>query len=430
MKELGRGKISVGVEDIEYGEGRTLRRMAVMNKLKWEFELRQHTPMIHFQPTDSGVCLRATEVKPKFDRFLLENKDFTESQIKKWFYIAEDGQLASQIKMRFRAEGEMARSYTYEKKQGIKIPRGSIDTINPLYFGNLGCTAREDVKETIFYQNGLKGTVICFDEEFLEIVKEYIPAFFLFHNFGTRQNKGFGSFSVSGKCRVECIMDVVQKYMPNAFYLDYQTLGKGQGASAEERLNDIGIIYSLIKGGIYLNKEHYYKSALLRYYQERGIAHEKKVIEQCLFGEERKENIHNPHFVRAVLGLTDSYSYRDDLRKGKVLVSNDDIKRYQSPIYFKVLGRYTLLFLSPLPEALKNAEFKFTLRKKEGVRSVKLTVPDFDIDDFMEWFADDFNHKDEIMKQGAEKPIRGSLKAAGNREFRRIEQLKLQRCRE
>ena len=36
-----------------------------MNKLKWVFDLRQHTPMIHFQPTDSGVCLRATEVKAK-----------------------------------------------------------------------------------------------------------------------------------------------------------------------------------------------------------------------------------------------------------------------------------------------------------------------------------------------------------------------------
>lgn len=401
-----------------------------MNKLKWVFDLRQHTPMIHFQPTDSGVCLRATEVKPKFDRFLLANKCFTKEQKEKWFCVAEDGRIASKMKMRFQAEGDIARSYTYEKKQGGKIPNGSIVRINPLYFGNQGCTEREDVKETIFYQNGLKGTVICFDAEFLEIVKEYMPVFFLLHNFGTRQNKGFGSFSVSGKNRVKCIMDVVKKYAPNAYYLDYQPLQKKQIVSPEERLNDISIVYGLMKGGINADKTQYYKSALFRYYMEKDIVHEKKVIKKCLFGEEKKENINNPYFVRAVLGLTDSYSYRDDVRKGTVSVSNDDIKRYQSPVYFKVLGRYTLLLLSPLPVALKNAEFEFTLQRKEAVHSIKLTVPDFDLEEFMAWFAEDFNNKEAIIKQGAEKPIRGSLKVADNEKFRRIEQLELRRCTE
>lgn len=405
-----------------------------MNKLKWVFDLRQHTPMIHFQPTDSGVCLRATEVKPKFDRFLLANKCFTKEQNKKWFYIAEDGQLASKMKMRFCAKGEVARSHVYERTHGEyhgkRIPKEIITEINPLYFGNQGCKERENFKETIFYQNGLKGTVICFDAQFLEIVKEYIPVFFLFHNFGTRQNKGFGSFSVSGENRVECILDVVQKYMPNTYYLDYQLLGKGKKVSAEDRLNDIGIIYGLMKGGININKAKYYKSALFRYYLEKGIVHEKKVIKQCLFGDGNKKNIRNPYFVRAVLGLTGRYSYRDNIRKGTVYVSNNDIKRYQSPIYFKVLGRYTFLFLSPLPEALKNAEFKFSLQRGKEVKSIKLAVPDFNIEEFMEWFADDFNNKEAIIEQGTEKLIRGSLKASGNEEFIRIEQLNLRRCRE
>lgn len=35
------------------------------------FTLRQHTPHIHFQDTDPRATLRATEIKPKLDRFLI-----------------------------------------------------------------------------------------------------------------------------------------------------------------------------------------------------------------------------------------------------------------------------------------------------------------------------------------------------------------------
>jgi len=43
-----------------------------MSKFKVEFTLKQHTPMIHFQADQSGATLRATELKPKLDRFLIE----------------------------------------------------------------------------------------------------------------------------------------------------------------------------------------------------------------------------------------------------------------------------------------------------------------------------------------------------------------------
>ncbi|MEL7223220.1 MAG: hypothetical protein AAGJ93_17980, partial [Bacteroidota bacterium] len=37
------------------------------------FHLKQHTPLIHFQHEQSGATLRATEVKAKLDRFILDN---------------------------------------------------------------------------------------------------------------------------------------------------------------------------------------------------------------------------------------------------------------------------------------------------------------------------------------------------------------------
>lgn len=40
--------------------------------MKKEILLSQQTPMWHFQSDQEGCCLRATEVKPKLDSFLLK----------------------------------------------------------------------------------------------------------------------------------------------------------------------------------------------------------------------------------------------------------------------------------------------------------------------------------------------------------------------
>ena len=39
---------------------------------KLEIKLKQHTPLIHFQHDQEGATLRASEVKPKLDRFIID----------------------------------------------------------------------------------------------------------------------------------------------------------------------------------------------------------------------------------------------------------------------------------------------------------------------------------------------------------------------
>ena len=39
--------------------------------IQLKFKLDQHTPMLHFQPAQQGATLRATEVKPRFDKWLV-----------------------------------------------------------------------------------------------------------------------------------------------------------------------------------------------------------------------------------------------------------------------------------------------------------------------------------------------------------------------
>lgn len=373
-----------------------------MNKLKWTFDLTQHTPMIHFQSSDDSVCLRATEVKPKFDRFLLEKECFTDDQKKEWFYAAEDGRLASKMKLRFRTKGKIVRR-------------------------------RENYVKTVFFKDGVKGTVLCFSGEFLEIVKRHIPVFFLLNNFGARQNKGFGSFSVAGGEVGGSICDVIREHEQNAFCLDYNVQGRRWDIPAEERLDDIGILYGLMKDGIdNKGKKLGHKGAIFRYYQDKGIINEKKVVKQYLFDGKSIKDIKKAYYVGVVLGLTKRFSYKDTM----VSVSNNAIERYQSPVYFKVLDRYTFLFLRPMPEALRGAKFKFSRKVREikkgkeiiKVKKINLTVPDLDIEDFMDWFAEDFNNKEQIEDLSTGDWVRGSLKAEDNDKFTRIEQLRLRRC--
>ena len=43
------------------------------NGIKLTATLESQSPMIHFQARETGAVLRASEVKPKLDRFLIKN---------------------------------------------------------------------------------------------------------------------------------------------------------------------------------------------------------------------------------------------------------------------------------------------------------------------------------------------------------------------
>ena len=82
------------------------------------FVLKQQTPMIHFQHADSGVVIRASEFKPKLDKFLLMKLNGNLSGKEKWFLKQADGNQeikAFNYKVRIFATGEPERSDTIER---------------------------------------------------------------------------------------------------------------------------------------------------------------------------------------------------------------------------------------------------------------------------------------------------------------------------
>ena len=86
-----------------------------------ELKLKQVTPMIHFQHDSCGATLRASEVKPKLDRYikrkyLAEHPNMTDEEkkaYKKWFIGETD---ALDYKMSIRAVGDLEKSNTIERE--------------------------------------------------------------------------------------------------------------------------------------------------------------------------------------------------------------------------------------------------------------------------------------------------------------------------
>ena len=66
---------------------------------KLEFTLKQHTPIIHFQHDQEGATLRATEVKPKLDRFIIEKVFHNEFEECKNFQVGYNPQEPSELRV-------------------------------------------------------------------------------------------------------------------------------------------------------------------------------------------------------------------------------------------------------------------------------------------------------------------------------------------
>ena len=166
---------------------------------KLTVELKQHTPIIHFQHDQEGATLRATEVKAKLDRFIWLQQwsdDFEKGSP----YLLGGKNASStelkELKEKFLVQGFRALDYKMSL-YASQIRRREIIGNIPLYFGNM---SKEDEakkeKHFVDSENTVVLEIICWDSTLRSIIKKEIPSFFNRTNFGTRQSKGFGSFEV------------------------------------------------------------------------------------------------------------------------------------------------------------------------------------------------------------------------------------------
>lgn len=400
--------------------------------------LKQHTPLIHFQHKEYGATLRASEVKPKLDRFIIEklgggNYDNVKNQVQRTYpqlFIPKDGVFALDYKLKIKAFGNRNEYLisSYIKKEG----KGTLDKYNILYIANSPYFAQENENKAVIKNrdewdkiprkgilyDGAELIFLAKDEvadssekkiNIIDIIKKYIQSFFVITNFGTRQDKGFGSFTISNDKESE-IENILKEEV--AFcYKSKDNYKKNDKPDFNLLFNEISAVYRKIKSGTILPK--YEKSSLMEYYDEKKIRWEKKYFKQQIIGKfknakgvvYRLKDFHRKakyndegmyKFVRAVLGLPGQYEFilenppMND-SKNKLVVTVDggeEVKRYKSPLTFKVINGYIYIIGDTVNPEILDREFKFYVNiDKEEYKDKPIgalyTPSTFNLDSFM-----------------------------------------------
>lgn len=338
------------------------------------YTLLAQTPLIHFQHDQPGATLRATEVKPKLDRFLIRKSRRDGVDLSGCFVGDTD---ALNYKMRMVSDGEAKIvSLGFKDENGRK-------TEYDIYYGNMGT---DSLKKKGVLGNA-KITITCMKPALLALVDKYIGEFFAVTNFGTMSNKGFGSFIVSEKKLSEPQISAALKER-------YGALKCYCVSSQGTHFKQIKVIYSILKSG--MNFRGYQRSLLFLYMHDKyDYGNEKAWLKQKgiapALGRNSDQHDEASYFVRALLGVGERIEFLNDLndRKDKVVVtisdSNKQIERLPSPIIFKVIGNSIYMVANRIDENIYGKTFTFESKMGRGTLKVptKAELGENFIDEFL-----------------------------------------------
>lgn len=277
-----------------------------MNVIKLKFSLKQVTPMIHFQDDDEAT-IRATELKPKLDRFILswlayekEEKKWTKQKIdseakmlkqtvkdlKDKAWLVDQYQVhqyhALNYKMRIKAENKVNRDFRYG---------------NAVYILNKGKykSSNKGKYKSSFYSKIIID-ITCFNQELANRIKELLPILIDLTAFGLQQSKGYGNFRVS-KINNQDYKDNIENNLLKAInhfksenILVYKLeLDKEKNDKINTdyavALNAIAEYNRFLKSGLRQDNEYIPSVIMKRYFKQdsNNIINEKKAMKQKLY---------------------------------------------------------------------------------------------------------------------------------------------------
>lgn len=341
-----------------------------MSNFKLTFKLKQHTPIIHFQHNQHGATLRASELKPKLDKFILikigkeklganktsdvyYDEGIKIAKHKKWL-IGNGDNPALDYKVRIDARG-LQNVKMYEKRND---KNGKWETLFPTFFANMGKLSQEELVNFTSFSD-IELNITSFVPTILDKIKDLFGEFLFITNFGTRQSKGFGSFCLAG-------LTLEETYRIS----EYLSINKSLIKSHEDIFNIINYYYQRLKSGI--NYSNHYKHSFLKLYlSDQNITWEKKWLKEKFIGLEKDHE--EKYFGRAMLGLVGNYSFINPKvkREGEVYpdhkvdieVKSEIIDRFKSPITFKPIEfkNEWRIYIIPeeVPEEMTSKEFEF-----------------------------------------------------------------------
>ena len=345
-------------------------------------KLKQHTPLIHFQHDQDGATLRASEVKPKLDKFILlilgmgnYQSGINQAKANGWL-VGKREHPALDYKMRIEATAvenwdiNERQKYTQRHEQRgkpfiqlgrekylAKVRRSDSKTIYdlkpyPSFFANMDSdySNPDEYRRFSFTDESIKMTLSSRDGRLYDYITnpDLLNDFFFQTNFGTRQSKGFGSYGIDKN-------DSSYRPRHSQYRFNIETDMWDDVVYIDEEYRKvfecIELFYKTLRGGINLKNGRgetlfYFKSLLYMYADEYLNAKwDKRKIKEEFYRIERKSKPYT-YDMRDMLGFSTSEQWlsfdRDSIEK-----SSEVADRMQSPILFKPIydedsGIYTI----------------------------------------------------------------------------------------
>lgn len=254
---------------------------------KLEFTLKQHTPIIHFQHDQEGATFRASEAKPKLDRFLIKKLQLTELVIRhhehvetpKYLYenyfINQGKQhLALNYKIfieiitgisnqnkesltkfeKIKLDDQGGERFKFDPKARDKIKRNDLG--EPVhergpglkgFFGNLD---KESERKELIIAKEIRIRFSSINKDLLDSIEKNFEEFLFLNNFGSRPTKGFGSLFLKNN-----------NYNGNAYYSYFDIEIHGANNALFDQMSQlferINLFYSALRSGINLKSPVY-----------------------------------------------------------------------------------------------------------------------------------------------------------------------------
>lgn len=404
--------------------------------------LQQQTPMIHFQSDEEGATIRASELKPRLDRFLL-----------RWAFgvvdhAAADGtyhgaqyeDLPEDIRKCF-IPGTTALNYR------LTVRANSMKVIAPSDLRKTPFFAIADEggapKRAVMANGDVTVTFRFSDDEagsLRRILRKWAAPFFAVTNFGFRKSKGFGAFTVKaidGRADANNAFEAAWRKVktrdqelvstaPPVYYAKALKIAVANAGDEVGVMKAIQNLYMRMKSGV--NFGGYTPSALMKgyAYHRTGMkySNEKrkmKLVFRQVVTAGNKQRYHNENkeimdpvseypsgeyrYVRAMLGLADHFDFgQSTLHEFTVNVAHtgETIKRFESPLLFKPVQMpgtqnwAVYVLLRTIHQDMFDAAFEFSLHQNAAgsERSFTIRTPsaeEFDLYGFVNYFIDAAN---------------------------------------
>jgi hypothetical protein len=333
----------------------------------------------------------------------------------------------------------------------IKIADKNVDDIllsSPFFANNqhfkpkdIGNSKWGEMRRALLAKDLTKGKIVCFIPELKQFIEKQLRLFFAANNFGTRQSKGFGSFTVE-KINSNTLHGTDKDFIRNHIHEASGIIAVyiyDKKSTLKKNLERVANTWKYLKAGNSFGE--YSKSSLMKYFcKAYNIRWEKRTIKKAIKSKagvvwsnlrynqkNRNENFisgcRNDEldeqflYIRALMGLAEHNEYgtlngRDSVKVliGDKLANNQETKylaidRFKSPITFKIIDDAIFMFVHPIPPLLSkdergnDREFEFVLSGKIGETPIQqkilttLKVPQItSLESFLDalWLDNDF----------------------------------------